>query len=135
VIAIFAFVASFERRRIKERISAGLARARAEGTPLGRPRAVVNRGKVWKLLDQGMSIREIAAELGLSHGTTQRCSGAESLKLRTGPFGKYPWALPHRPVPPDNPESADHQRLHSSIRMRSDNHRLAAGSRRDGRGL
>ena len=72
VVAIFAFVASFERRRIKERISAGLARARAEGTPLGRPRAVVNRGKVWKLRDQGMSVREIAAELGLSHGTTQR---------------------------------------------------------------
>ena len=36
VVAIFAFVASFERRRIKERIAAGLARARSEGTALGR---------------------------------------------------------------------------------------------------
>jgi DNA invertase Pin-like site-specific DNA recombinase len=72
VVAIFAFVASFERRRIAERIAAGLARARAEGTALGRPRVTVNRMKVWKLHDQGMSVREIAVELGLSHGTTQR---------------------------------------------------------------
>ena len=72
VAAIFAFVASFERKRIRERIAAGLARARAEGTALGRPRVVVNRAKVWTLHDQGKSIREIEAALKLSHGTVQR---------------------------------------------------------------
>ena len=72
VVAIFAFVASFERRRIKERIAAGLARARSEGTALGRPRVVVNRAKVWSLRDSGKSIREIAGVLKLSHGTVQR---------------------------------------------------------------
>lgn len=72
VVAIFAFVASFERRRIKERIAAGLARARAQGTALGRPRVVVNRTKVWQLREEGMSINEICDEMGLSHGTVQR---------------------------------------------------------------
>ena len=52
VAAIFAFVASFERQRIIERIKAGLERARAEGTPLGRPRVAVNRKQVWRLRDQ-----------------------------------------------------------------------------------
>jgi DNA invertase Pin-like site-specific DNA recombinase len=72
VAAIFAFVASFERRRIAERIASGLARARAEGTALGRPRVPVNREKVWRMADRGGSIRQIAAALKLSHGTVQR---------------------------------------------------------------
>ena len=76
VAAIFAFVASFERRRIAERIVAGLARARAEGTALGRPRVPVNRIKVWRMADQGKSIREISGTLGLSHGTVQRALAA-----------------------------------------------------------
>ena len=76
VAAIFAFVASFERRRIAERITAGLARARAEGTVLGRPRVPVNRTKVWRMADQGKSIREIYGTLGLSHGTVQRALAA-----------------------------------------------------------
>ena len=59
VAAIFAFVASFERRRIAERIVAGLARARAEGTVLGRPRVPVNRTKVWRMADQGKSMRDL----------------------------------------------------------------------------
>jgi len=40
VAAIFAFVAAFERRRIAERIRAGLARARAEGM-------AVDAGPAW----------------------------------------------------------------------------------------
>ena len=72
VAAIFAFVASFERRRIAERIGAGLERAREQGTTLGRPRVIVNRTKVWGLHDAGKSIREIAGALKLSHGTVQR---------------------------------------------------------------
>jgi DNA invertase Pin-like site-specific DNA recombinase len=72
VAAIFAFVASFERKRIRERIAAGLARARAEGTSLGRPRVVVDRQKVWRLRDRGKSINDICELMGLSHGTVQR---------------------------------------------------------------
>ena len=65
-------IASFERRRIVERIGAGLERARAQGRTLGRPRVIVNRAKVWSLRDAGKSIREIAAALKLSHGTVYR---------------------------------------------------------------
>jgi len=72
VAAIFAFVAAFERRRIVERIRAGLARARSEGTALGRPRVVVDRQKVWRLRDRGKSINDICELMGLSHGTVQR---------------------------------------------------------------
>src|SRR6516164_76922 len=72
VAAIFAFVASFERRRIIERIGAGLERAKAEGKTFGRPRVVVNREKVWSLRNDGKSIRDIAAALKLSKGTVQR---------------------------------------------------------------
>src|SRR5215469_15927016 len=72
VAAIFAFVASFERRRIVERIGAGLERAKAEGKTFGRPRGVVNREKVWSLRNDGKSIRDIAAALKLSKGTVQR---------------------------------------------------------------
>src|SRR5215469_17929587 len=72
VAAIFAFVASFERRRIIERIGAGLERAKAEGKTLGRPRVVVSREKVWSLRNDGKSIRDIAAALKLSKGTVQR---------------------------------------------------------------
>jgi len=72
VAAIFAFVASFERKRTIERVLAGLERARANGTTLGRPRVVVNREKVWRLRDSGRSIRDIAGSLKLSHGTVKR---------------------------------------------------------------
>src|SRR5215469_7261102 len=72
VAAIFAFFASFERRRIVERIGAGLERARAQGTTLGRPRIIVNRAKVRDLRTAGKSIREISRALKLSHGTVER---------------------------------------------------------------
>src|SRR5437764_1081624 len=39
VAGVLASIAEFERARIQERIMAGLARARANGTRLGRPRA------------------------------------------------------------------------------------------------
>jgi len=58
--------------RIKARIAAGLAKAKADGTVLGRPRVIIYRTKVWKLKDAGKSIREIASEMEYSHGTVQR---------------------------------------------------------------
>lgn len=71
VTAIFAFFASFERKRIIERISAGLERARAEGRHLGRPRRVFDREKVLSLREEGLSQREIADRMGLSKGSVQ----------------------------------------------------------------
>ena len=70
--AFVAKLAELERKRIRARIAAGLDRARAEGTVLGRPRVVVDRDKVWRLRDSGKSIREIKDAMRLSHGTVQR---------------------------------------------------------------
>jgi DNA invertase Pin-like site-specific DNA recombinase len=72
VLAILAAVAKQERIRISERVHAGLRRARKEGRQLGRPRVVVQGGRIAELQAQGLTIRQISAELGLSHGTVAR---------------------------------------------------------------
>ena len=66
--------AEFEREVIRERINAGLARAKAEGKRLGRP-SNVNESVVTsvKLLrGQGMSICKIAKMLKIGVGTTSK---------------------------------------------------------------
>jgi DNA invertase Pin-like site-specific DNA recombinase len=72
IAAFAAKLAELEHKRIKARIAAGLAKAKADGTVLGRPRVIIDRTKVWKLKDTGKSIREIAVEMDYSHGTVQR---------------------------------------------------------------
>lgn len=66
--------AEFEREVIRERINAGLARAKAEGKKLGRPSnvndAVVSSVKL--LRGQGMSICKIAKMLKIGVGTTSK---------------------------------------------------------------
>lgn len=76
--AFVAKIAELERVRIKARIAAGLEKAKADGTVLGRPRVIVNRQRVWDLGDQGMTVRQIAGELSLSHGVAQRILQARS---------------------------------------------------------
>jgi DNA invertase Pin-like site-specific DNA recombinase len=81
VLAILAAIAKQQRVRIQERVIAGLARVRANGTrpgkPIGRPVVAVNRKKIWELKDRGNSIREIVRQTGLSHGTVQRAIAAQ----------------------------------------------------------
>ncbi len=72
VLAILAAIARQERVRISERVQAGLARARARGKKLGRPKAGVRHERVRVLGERGMSIRKIAAEVGVSAMTIQR---------------------------------------------------------------
>jgi DNA invertase Pin-like site-specific DNA recombinase len=72
IAAFAAKLAELERKRIRERIRAGLEKARADGVALGRPRVIVNRERVWSLRDQGKTVRHIAGVLKLSHGTVQR---------------------------------------------------------------
>ena len=68
--------AEFERAMIRERINAGLARARKEGRRLGRPpgaskKRQAKQGQVQKLHKQGHSIRQIARQVGIATGTVQ----------------------------------------------------------------
>ena len=68
--------AEFERSIIRERVNAGLARARAEGIQLGRPAEIAGDEKKVKAMRAaraaGKSIRTIAAEFGTSVGSAQR---------------------------------------------------------------
>jgi len=72
IVGILATVARFEADRLSSRVRSGLARARAEGKTLGRPRAILNREKLAAMRKKGMSLREIAEAMGKSAMTVQR---------------------------------------------------------------
>src|SRR5262245_25046302 len=58
--------AEFERAMIRERVKAGLARAKANGRVLGRPRVgAVIEAKVHRLKRKGLGIMKIANQLGI----------------------------------------------------------------------
>jgi DNA invertase Pin-like site-specific DNA recombinase len=69
VFTVLGAVAELERNIIRERVIAGLRRAKKEGKTLGRPRVIVDREKVRHLQGQGNSVRIIAAQLGLTKST------------------------------------------------------------------
>jgi DNA invertase Pin-like site-specific DNA recombinase len=63
----------FERAMIRERVKAGLERARAQGKKLGRPRAPeIVENKIRAARRQGKGIKKIACELGIGVSTVQR---------------------------------------------------------------
>ncbi len=66
--------AEFERAMIRERVNAGLARAKAQGKKLGRPRNenAKQRAAVIRLRDDGVGIGKIARELGVGVSYVQR---------------------------------------------------------------
>ena len=78
--------AEFERAMIRERVMAGLARARSEGKQLGR--RPVEQAKARKvkaalaLRAQGIGIRRIAREVGLGVGTVLRLVDAAGVTYR-----------------------------------------------------
>lgn len=76
LVALFAELAGIERKRIVERINAGLDRARAEGKQLGRPKRVFDREKVLKFHREGVSLRDIADRMNISKGTVQNVLAA-----------------------------------------------------------
>ena len=68
--------AEFERAMMQERVKAGLARARAQGKTLGRPRVAPEvEAAVRAAKATGKGIRKIAGELGIGVGTVQRIVG------------------------------------------------------------
>lgn len=72
--------AEFERAMIRERVAAGLARAKAEGVKLGRPQLdKVKTTKVLAMLKRGVGKRRIARELGVGVGTVLRLSAAHGV--------------------------------------------------------
>src|SRR4051812_42878913 len=76
---ILGAIAEFERARIAERVKAGLRRARAQGTRLGRPRKVPSAIAV-----PGGSVREAARIWGVSKSTAARWINGGRLGARPG---------------------------------------------------
>lgn len=72
VLSVLATIAKQERIRISERVSAGLQRARQQGRIGGRPRVICDRDKVAELRRSGMSLGQIAEQMGLSKTSVAR---------------------------------------------------------------
>lgn len=72
LISVFAWIAQQERKRIQERVRAGLKTARAKGKRLGRPVRKVNLQKAVQLQSQGLPLRQIAQVLGVPRSTLAR---------------------------------------------------------------
>jgi len=72
LVGVFGWVAQQERTRIIERTRAGLDRARSLGKKLGRPGVVIDTDKAMLLRRRGLSLRQAAKKLGVSHTTLQR---------------------------------------------------------------
>jgi DNA invertase Pin-like site-specific DNA recombinase len=67
---ILAALSEFERARIQERVKAGLARARAQGVRLGRPRVRIAGHTLATV--EGLTVSEAAQRLGVSRSTAHR---------------------------------------------------------------
>ncbi len=66
IIGIIAAIAQQERIRLSERTKAGLARVRARGVTLGRPRKQIDLARARQLRRQGRTMREIGVALRIS---------------------------------------------------------------------
>lgn len=71
LFGILGEIAEFERSLIIERTKAGLARAKAQGKRLGRPRKAVDIAKARELRARGLGYRRIAKEVGVSYVTVR----------------------------------------------------------------
>jgi DNA invertase Pin-like site-specific DNA recombinase len=72
LIAIAAYIAGEERRAIRDRVKAGLQRARDAGAVLGRPTVQVDPAVLMRLQRAGLSVRAIARAMGASKSTIER---------------------------------------------------------------
>jgi putative DNA-invertase from lambdoid prophage Rac len=70
MLAVFA---EFERDILRDRVKAGIAQARNEGRPHGRPiTAGLHLQKIKELFREGLSKREIAKQIGISRTSVRR---------------------------------------------------------------
>ena len=71
MIGVFA---EFERAMIRDRVNVGLARAKAQGKKLGRPRNddAKQRAAVIRLRSEGVGINKVARRLGVGVSYVQR---------------------------------------------------------------
>jgi DNA invertase Pin-like site-specific DNA recombinase len=65
LLHITAAFAELEREIIRERVTAGVRAAAANGKAVGRPKRVFRRDEALRLREQGLSWRKVAAQLGV----------------------------------------------------------------------
>ena len=71
VFTILGAVGELERSIIRERVHAGVERARREGKRFGRPTVIVDRERIARLKGEGRSIKSIATECGIARSTVR----------------------------------------------------------------
>ena len=72
IFHVFGALAEFERDLIRDRVKAGIAQARKDGRPHGRPPTVAKHAtEVRKLSQKGVSKREIARRMGISRASVR----------------------------------------------------------------
>lgn len=71
MLNLLGAVYQFEREMMLERQREGIAKAKLAGKYRGKPNTI-DRQPVWDLLDQGLSIRKVAAELDISPVSVQK---------------------------------------------------------------
>ena len=75
MLAMCGVFAEFERAMIVERVNAGLARARAQGKKLGRPKVSAEvEQQIRNRRAAGMGMQKVARELGIGVSVVQRVS-------------------------------------------------------------
>lgn len=72
VFSVVGAIAEFERSLIKERVMAGLRRAKAQGKALGRRKLPFDAPLAFKMRQEGCSLSQIASQLGVGKTTIHR---------------------------------------------------------------
>ena len=86
ILAILTWVAERERDLIAQRTREGMARAKAEGKHVGRPRKEISKTRVEEYLRKGLSLSAISRIVGVS---------TKTLKRRLEEWGLRPRQTPH----------------------------------------
>ncbi|MEE8586712.1 MAG: recombinase family protein, partial [Acidobacteriota bacterium] len=93
VFTIISAIAQLERDIIAERVRAGMRRAKANGKRVGRPMVEVDLALLSRMVEQGMSLRQMARHLGVSKSSVRRLlrqvsqKGADSRPSETLQYG------------------------------------------------
>jgi len=72
VIGLLACIAKLERTRMSERVKAGMARAKAQGKIMGRPKRDIDMKALTRLVRDNWSISEMAEAFGVGRATIVR---------------------------------------------------------------
>lgn len=82
MVQMLGVFAEFERGIIRERVNAGLARARANGTKLGRrPIEPAVEARILELKDAGDGMLKIGRKLGIGTSVVQRVFKQQSVAI------------------------------------------------------